>query len=225
MRRYTLVLGNKRYSSWSLRGWLALRATGADFEEVVVPLRRPETAAAIRAHSPSGKVPALVIEEGAGRQVVWDSMAIAEYLAEQFPLAGLWPADPAARALARSVAAEMHSGFAALRAHLPMDLGKSGLDHRGGEPVARDIDRICEIWRLCRRGHGSGGDYLFGGFSAADMAFAPVASRFATYAVALDRDCAAYRDAVLGHPAMTEWRAAAAAEPWIIDLAGSAQAG
>jgi glutathione S-transferase len=212
-RRFTLILGNKRYSSWSLRGWLAMRVTGAAFQEIVIPLRRPETSAEIRAYSPSGRVPALIVEAPQGRQVIWDSLAIAEYLAEQFPQAGLWPDQPEARALARSITAEMHSGFAALRSRLPMDLGQRGLGYQDDQALRQDVARICEVWRTCRSDHGTGGDYLFGGFCAADIAFTPVASRFATYGVALDETCAAYRDSLLGHPAMVEWTAASASEP------------
>ncbi len=214
MADFTIILGNKNYSSWSLRGWLALEASGADFEEVVIPLDQPETKAAIRAHSPSGRVPALKH----GDLTLWDSLAIGEYLAECFPEAGLWPEDPKLRAQARCIAAEMHAGFAALREHLPMDLSRRfpgrGQDAPG---VAADILRIVEIWEVCRQSFGRDGDFLFGRFGIVDAFFAPVVGRFVTYGVSLEGATAAYRDAVWSCPAMKKWRAAAEAEPWVID--------
>jgi glutathione S-transferase len=208
MAQLTIVIGSKRLSSWSLRGWLALRLTGAAFEEVVIPLDQPTTRRRILAHSPAGRVP--VLKDGA--VTVWESLAICEYLAERFPAAGLWPDEPAARALARAVAAEMHAGFADLRRDMAMDC----LARRPGEgdtPAARaDIARVSEIWRDCRQRFGGGGEFLFGSVGAADAMYAPVVSRFVTYGVALDQVSAAYRDAVLALPAMAEWLAAAAAE-------------
>lgn len=214
MADITIVIGNKSYSSWSLRGWLALKRTGAAFEEVVIPLRQPDTRARILEWAPSGRVP--VLRHGA--VTVWDSLAIGEYLAERFPEAALWPEDPAARAVARSVTAEMHAGFASLRRHMPMDLRSRhpGLGLAPG--VAEDIERIAGIWRDCRSRFGGGGDFLFGGFTLADAAFAPVATRFATYAVPLGAPEAAYRDAVLAWPALRQWTAEAAEEPWVIDF-------
>src|SRR5690606_22207742 len=159
------------------------------------------------------KVP--VLKHGA--LTVWDTLAIFEYLAEQFPAAGLWPAAGEARAIARAVAAEMHSGFAALRGAMPMNLRQS-LPGRGrGAAVDADIARVCAIWRDCRRRHGQGGPFLFGAFGAADAAFAPVATRFVTYDVALDGVCSAYRDAIVGLPVMGDWYAAARSEPWVIE--------
>lgn len=217
MSRFTIVLGNKRYSSWSLRGWLVLKQTGADFDEIVVPLDQPQSKAEILSHSPAGKVPALKV----GDAVVWDSLAIAEYLNECFPTAGLWPKDAAARALARSVSAEMHAGFAALRGRLPMDVctqdaarGKRALAE---PPVAADVARVTAIWSDCRERYGRGGDFLFGEWSAADAMYAPVATRFTSYAVPLQGLSARYRDAVMAAPAMKEWVTAAAAETWVID--------
>ena len=213
MADFKIILGNKNYSSWSLRGWLAMAATGAEFDEQVIPLDLPETKAAIRAHTPSGRVPTLEH----GDLVIWDSLAIAEYLAECFPNAGLWPADPAARARARSVTAEMHAGFVALRTHMPMDLRNRfpgvGRDAPG---VAADIARIVEIWEDSRRLFGGDGDFLFGGFGIADAFFAPVVGRFMTYDVTLDGAAAAYRDAVWTWPAFVRWREDAEAEPWVI---------
>ena len=214
MAELTLYIGNKNYSSWSLRPWLALKQAGIAFDEVVVPLYRPESKAAILAFSPSGKVPALK----RGALLVWDSLAICEYLAEAFPAARLWPSDPAARAAARAASAEMHSGFQALRAQLPMNVRA----HLPGRPLspeaAADIARIAALWRDCRDRFGAGGgDFLFGTFTIADAMYAPVASRFRTYAVALPPDAQAYRDALLGLPAMQEWTAAARAEPWRVE--------
>jgi glutathione S-transferase len=209
----TIIVGNKNYSSWSLRGWLPVRQTGAAFEEVVVPLDRPESKENLLRASPSARVPVLR-HDGL---TVWDSLAIGEYLAERFPAAGLLPEDVEARAVARMVTAEMHAGFAALRRDLPMDLRNRypGRDLAPG--TARDIARIVEIWQDCRTRFGAGGDFLFGAFSLADAAYAPVVSRFVTYDVALPEVAAAYRDAVMAWPAMREWAAAAEAEPWVID--------
>lgn len=213
MAELTLYIGNKNYSSWSLRPWLALKQAGIPFDEIVVPLYRPESKAAILEFSPSGKVPALQC----GELLVWDSLAICEYLAEAFREARLWPGDPAARAAARAASAEMHSGFQALRAQLPMNVRA----HLPGRPLspeaAAEIARVAALWRDCRsRFAKGGGDFLFGAFTIADAMYAPVASRFRTYAVALPPDAQAYRDALLGLPAMQEWAAAARAEPWTV---------
>lgn len=214
MAELTLYIGNKNYSSWSLRPWLALKQAGIPFDEIVVPLYRPESKAAILEFSPSGKVPAL----RRGELFVWDSLAICEYLAEAFPAARLWPGDPAARAAARAASAEMHSGFQALRAQLPMNVRA----HLPGRPLspeaAAEIARVAALWHDCRsRFAMGGGDFLFGAFTIADAMYAPVASRFRTYAVALPPDAQAYRDALLGLPAMQEWAAAARAEPWRVE--------
>jgi len=215
MADITIYLGNKNYSSWSLRPWLALKQTGAPFEEVVIPLYQADSAAALRRISPSGKVPAL----RHGEVLVWESLAICEYLAEAFPEAGLWPADREARAMARAVSAEMHAGFAALRQNLPMDLSRHKPQPECVAKAAADIDRVTTIWRDCRRrvgDAGGSGDFLFGGFCIADAMFAPVVARFRSYGVTLDPVSAAYADAVWNWPAMREWAAAAEAEPWII---------
>lgn len=213
MAEFTITLGNKTYSSWSLRGWLALKQTGATFAEEVIPLDLPDSKENILARSPSGRVPLL----RHGDVVVWDSLAIGEYLAELFPEAGLWPAETAARAAARAVSAEMHAGFAALRGHMPMDLRGRYPGQGRGPGVAEDIARIAAIWRDCRSRFGQAGPFLFGGFGLADAAYAPVVSRFVTYAVELDPTAAAYRDAVMAWPAMAEWIAAARDEPWVIE--------
>jgi glutathione S-transferase len=210
---FTIVIANRNYSSWSLRGWLALKQTGAEFDEVVIPLDQPTTRADILKHSPSARVPAL----RHGELVVWDSLAICEYLAERFPEAKLWPADPAPRAVARSVSAEMHSGFQALRQHFPMNM-RSTFANRGTTPeVQADVNRILALWRDARRRFGAAGPFLFGEFSAADCMYAPVVSRFRTYKVELDDEARAYVDAVWATPAMQEWVAAATNEPMIIE--------
>ena len=212
MSAFTLVVGNKNYSSWSLRGWLATRVAGVPFDEVLVRLSEPGTKDQLLKHSPAGKVPVLKH----GERVIWDSLAIIEYLAEIRPDAGLWPADPGARAHARAIAAEMHAGFQALRAQMPMNLRKSLPGKGRGRDVALDIERIRAIWRDCRTRHGAAGPFLFGPFSAADIMYTPVATRFRTYAVELGDLCQAYVDAVLARPDFLEWHAAALEEPWVI---------
>ena len=212
MSRLTLVIGNKNYSSWSLRAWLALRKTGADFEELLIPLSRPETEAAIKLHSPAGRVPVLKV----GDLAIWDSLAIAEYLAERFPEAGLWPADAEERALARSVCAEMHSGFPALRGGMPMNV-RARLPGKGRSPeVGADIARVQEIWETCRSRVGEDGLFLFGDFTLADAFYAPVVSRFRTYGVALGDVCRRYVEAVWAWPDLQDWAAAASKEPYTI---------
>ena len=212
----TLVLGNRIYSSWSLRGWLLVRQAGLAVEEIVVPLRTPETATGIGKHSPSGKVPALVVDG----LTVWDSLAIAEYCAEQAPEAGLWPADAAARAVARSVSAEMHAGFQALRGAWPMNLKRKGPALAPDAAVAADIARISAIWADCRMRFGAdqpgGGPFLFGDWCAADAMYAPVVSRFVSYVAPLDPQATAYCAAVMNHPLMREWSEHAASETWTI---------
>jgi len=219
MPDFTIVLGNKRYSSWSLRGWLLLHQTGTAFEEIVIPLDQPQTKRDILSHNPAGRVPVIKI----GDATVWDSLAIAEYLHERFPEMGIWPHDDAARAMARSVSAEMHAGFEALRTHMPMDVcthdptrGKRALDK---PQVAANVDRVATIWNDCRARHGQGGDFLFGAWCAADAMYAPVVTRFTTYGVPLPGPASAYREAVMATPAMVEWITAAKAETWIIDQA------
>jgi len=211
---FTLILGNKASSSWSLRGWLLMKLSGVPFEERVIPLFRPGFKAEILAHSPSGRVPALE----AGALTVWDSLAIAEYLHECYPEAGLWPADPAVRAVARAVSAEMHAGFMTLREQMPMDLKRapiaSDVLDTATDALSADIARIVEIWTDCRARAPNDGPYLFGRFCAADAFYAPVATRFRTYGVALEGTAAAYRDALLAWPDLIAWTEAAQAEPW-----------
>ncbi|MCB2106792.1 MAG: glutathione S-transferase family protein [Rhodobacteraceae bacterium] len=206
-----LVIANKAYSSWSMRPWLAMTANGLTFRETVVPLGQDDTAAAIRKYSAAGKVPVLLH----GGITVWDSLAILEYLAESFYDKQWWPTDPHARAVARAVSAEMHSGFMALRQSMPMNLRKTISIARNSE-VDENIARVCQIWRECRQKFGAGGPFLFGAFSNADAMYAPVVTRFKTYGVDLDGECKAYSDAVLAHPAVKAWYTAAAKEPWVI---------
>jgi glutathione S-transferase len=211
---YRLVIGNKRYSSWSLRPWLILREAGLPFEETIVWLRRPGTRAEILRYSPSGKVPVLID----GDVIVWDSLAIAEYLAERHPERRLWPANVKARAFARAIAAEMHAGFAALRSELPMDFPARTPLSPIPEAAAADIARIVAIWREARTNYGDKGAMLFGTFTIADSMYAPVVSRFTTYGVDLaahgdDGTAAAYCKAVLALPGMIDWARASAAEP------------
>lgn len=207
-----LVIGNKNYSSWSLRAWLALKATGLPFDEVLIDLDAPDTGARIAAHSAAGRVPILVD----GDLTVWDSLAICEYLAEKVPAAGLWPDEPAARATARAITAEMHAGFGGVRSHYPMNIRRA-VASREPTPSARaDIARISAIWREMRETYGSGGPYLFGRFTIADAFYAPVASRFRTYAVPLGQVQADYVAAIFAHPAMAEWVEAGRAETWIV---------
>lgn len=207
-----LVIGNTNYSSWSLRGWLAARAAGLSFEEILIDLDAPDTAARIAEHTPAGRVPVLVD----GDATVWDSLAIAEYCAELAPAAGLWPADRVARAHARSIVAEMHSGFTALRGHLPMNIRRPVRERPLTDAAARDVERIAAIWRETRARFGSGGPYLFGRFGIVDAFYAPVASRLRTYAVPLGPVEAAYVEAIFAHPAMREWVERAYAETWIV---------
>ena len=201
-----IVLGNKKYSSWSLRPWLALKITGAPFEEQVVPLDMPDTAQNIRKYSPSGRVPALID----GALTVWDSIAICEYLNEKFPQADLWPSDAAQRARARSVSAEMHSGFMNLRNDCSMRI----VEQRPYKPLRAetqaDVDRIVAIWNECLE---KGGPWLFGAKPcAADCMYAPVVSRFRTYSIPVSGAAKAYVDHVWAWPVLQEWVAAARAE-------------
>lgn len=196
----TLVIGNKNISSWSMRPWVAAVAFNIPFTEVRLLLDQPDTATNIANYSQAGRVPVLL----AGEMTIWDSLAICEYLAEQFPDKHLWPQDVAARAMARSITAEMHSGFAALRNDMSMNI-QARLPGRGRTPGAQaDIGRICEIWEEClaRFGHH---EYLFGDFSIADAFYAPVVTRFKTYGVTLAPALQAYCDRVLAHPAVARW--------------------
>ena len=197
----TLVIGTKRYSSWSLRPWLALAATGAAFREILIGLRQPDTKARILEWSPSGKVPML---DDDGVQV-WDSLAICEYLAERFPEAGLWPKDRAARAHARSISAEMHSGFTALHSTCPMDVAEDLPMADIPDDVKADMARIDALWSDCRTRFGQDGPFLFGAFTIADAMYAPVVTRIRTYHLPVGPVAEAYCDAIMAHPAMVRW--------------------
>ena len=210
MAQYTLVIGNKNYSSWSLRPWLAMKVAGIPFDEVRIPLYVDGYLAKIRNYSPAGKLPVLV----AGSVTVWESLAILEYLAECHPDRKLWPADAAARGHARAVSTEMHAGFSALRGGMTMNV-RSSYPGIGMTPEVKiDIARIDTIWSECLQKYG--GPFLFGGFSIADAMYAPVATRFKTYAVTLSGPAARYAGELLALPAMQEWYAAARAETEVI---------
>jgi glutathione S-transferase len=208
----TLVIGNKLYSSWSLRPWLLLKQLGIAFDEVLIPLDQPDTKQTIRARSPAGKVPILV----EGDRTVWESIAIMDHVGETYEDAEVWPREPQARAMARSIAAEMHAGFAGLRSACPMNLGKRFGERDRGTAVARDVARITEIFREAKGRFGAGGPFLFGAFTIADAMYAPVVLRFRTYAVQLNPVCREYADAILALPAMQQWLADAEAETEVI---------
>ena len=205
-----LVIGNHTYSSWSLRPWLVLKALGEPFETLRIPLEQADTKARISRHSPAGRVPVLV-EDGI---TLWESSAIIEHLAEAHPAS--WPGEPAARAMARSISAEMHSGFGAVRHELPMNVRATGRRVEPSAEARADIARIVTIWETARERFGGGGPWLFGAWSAADAMYTPVASRFRTYGIDLPATAAAYRDTALDSPAMQEWTALAHAETEII---------
>lgn len=218
MAGLTLVIANKNYSSWSLRAWLFLKHTGAPFREIRIALDQPHTRERIAQHSPSGRVPVLLD----GDITVWDSLAICEYLNETIPGAPGWPADKAARAAARAVAAEMHSGFQALRNELPMNC-RARRRVTASDAARADIARVVSIWETCRSRNSAGGPWLFGGYSIADAMYAPVVLRFQTYGIVLAGTAADYSKTVLADPAVCEWLAAGIAEPEIVpsDEAGT----
>ncbi|WP_262273099.1 glutathione S-transferase family protein [Microvirga yunnanensis] len=207
----TLVIANKCYSSWSLRPWLLMKQLGVAFDEITIPLDLPDTKARVLKHSPAGKVPILID----GDVTVWESIAIMEYVGDAFG-APVWPGDRKARAMARSIAAEMHAGFPALRSACPMNLGKKFARKNRGEAVDRDVARFSEIVRQSRERFGAGGPFLFGAFSAADAMYAPLATRLDTYSIAHDATTQAYVDAILSLPAFENWRAAAMTEEWVV---------
>ena len=209
-----LVIGTKRWSSWSMRPWLALKHANVAFDERLVPLREHHTTGTIAEHSPSGKVPALKD----GELIIWDSLAICEYVAERFPQAHLWPADPAARALARSAAAEMHSSFTSLRGEAPMELTKTPHEVTLSEATHDDIRRVVALWSDLRGRFKDQGEFLVGPWSIADAFFTPVATRFQTYGVQLagfgDHGAAAmYADTLLKTPEYLSWLEGAKSEP------------
>ena len=204
-----LIIGNKNYSSWSLRAWLPLKQLGIPFEEERIALFAPGYKERILRYSPGGKVPILID----GSISIWESLAIGEYLAEKFPT--LWPRDPAQRAAARAVSAEMHAGFMSLRSAMPMNIRSSHPGKGRSADVDADIARVAAIWNGCLQR--SGGPFLFGDFSFADAMYAPVATRFITYAVALEAPAKTYVDHLWNLPAMLEWRVAAERETEIIE--------
>ncbi len=201
-----LVIGDRNYSSWSLRPWLAIRQAGLPCEDVLIRLYESTTKSQLLQHSPSGKVPCLID----GDTVVWDSLAICEYIAEKAP--ALWPADSARRAEARSVSAEMHSGFGALRNCMPMDIRAEKRGEGRNAEVDVDIARIIAIWERCRSRFAADGPFLFGVFSVADAMFAPVVWRFRSYGIELPPLAKAWAETMCALPSMQEWRAAALAE-------------
>ncbi len=211
--RYTLVLGTKDWSSWSLRAYVALRATGAPFEEVFVPLRQqPLTGDEIKKHSGAGRVPILKIQDGGRSATVWDSLAICETLAERHPEAKLWPSDPFVRAEARSCSAEMHSGFADVRDQLSMDFVWRKPLPELREETRLQLARILDAWSSALERFGQDGGYLFGGFSVADCMYAPVVSRFVTYGVVVPESVKAYLARMMALPAMKDWAVASQQE-------------
>ncbi len=207
---YTLVIGNKDWSSWSLRPWLALKMIGAPFTEQMVPLRSDTTSPEILKHSPSGRVPLLRIEEDGQSWAVWDSLAICETLAERHPEAKLWPDDPRARSHARALSAEMHSGFSDVREQLPMDFARTHPTPALRDSTKAQVARILSAWEEALAAHD--GDFLFGRFSIADCMFVPVCSRFRTYGIAMPPAASAYVEHMLALPDMGEWMAGAKAE-------------
>jgi glutathione S-transferase len=207
-----LVIGNKNYSSWSFRPWLAMTVAGIAFEETVISLDASDFKERVTAVSGAGRVPVLI--DGDIR--VWESLAILEYLAEKFPSAGLWPRQAGVRAHARAVAAEMHAGFLPLRRHLPMNLSRPVKTRALDDGAARDVARIDAIWSECCATSKAGGPFLFGAFGATDAMYAPVVWRFHTYAVEVSAAARAYMRAVMALPAWSEWRQAARCEPWML---------
>jgi glutathione S-transferase len=213
---FRLIIGNRAYSSWSMRGWLACKQSGEDFEEYVVPMfdadweKRREG----DEFAPSlGKVPIL----WDGEIVVWDSLAIIDFLADRHGSAFYWPEDEGARGMARSMAAEMHSGFGPMRRELPMNVRKTFPPVELSEEVRGDIDRILQLWAQARARYGGMGDFLFGDWSAVDIMYAPVVTRFITYGVPVPSFAGVYMKAVLSQPHVAEWIDKAQDEPWVID--------
>jgi glutathione S-transferase len=211
-----LIIGNKAYSSWSLRGWLAVKQSGLQFEEITVPMFGEEWDKRQQGDefAPSGgKVPILWDD----KNVIWDSLAIIEWLADRTDRARYWPKDDAARGMARSMAAEMHSSYPNLRRECSMNVRKQFPPRELSEDVRAEVIRILELWAEARARHGSGGPYLFGDFGAVDIMYAPVVTRFVTYSIPVPRFAAAYMEAILHHPWMQEWIEAAQEEPWVIE--------
>ena len=212
-----LFIGNKAYSSWSMRGWLACRLSGVPFEEVVVPMFNQDWDKVREGDEfapSSGKVPILWDGEDC---VVWDSLAIVEYLNEKTDNQKFWPVATDARAMARSMAAEMHSGYAALRRECPMNIRRIHPAGTRSDEVKADVDRILHVWAEARARYGKDGDFLFGDFGAADIMFAPVVTRLISYSIPVPRFAQAYMQSIIAHPMVQDWIGAAQAEDWIID--------
>lgn len=207
-----LFIGNKNYSSWSFRPWFALKVAGLHFAETVIPIGTDDFKAQISKLTGIAKVPVLTHAD----IVVWESLAILEYVSETRPDARLWPADRAARAHARSVANEMHASFPALRNHCPMNMARPVKPRDLPDAVKRDVRRIDTLWQICLGQFGGGGPFLYEQFSAADAMFAPVVSRFHTYAIEVSATSRAYMDAIMALPAWKEWHRAALLETWVI---------
>ncbi|MDB5584239.1 MAG: glutathione S-transferase [Bradyrhizobium sp.] len=207
-----LLIGNKNYSSWSLRPWIAMKVAGIAFDEQVIPLYEPGSREQVLQYSPAGKVPVLVD----GDMAVWESLAILEYLAEKFPKAGLWPSDMRARSHARVVSNEMHGGFQALRKACAMNMWLPPKHRPQADDVMENVWRIDVLWRDCRKRFGQGGEFLFGAFGAADAMYAPVVSRLHSYGLPVSTEAQAYMDAVMALPAWREWHDAALREPWVM---------
>jgi glutathione S-transferase len=212
MAKLQLVIANKNYSSWSLRPYMALAMAGIPFEEKMIPFGQPRFGREVQKISPAGRVPIVVH----GKVTVWDSLAILEYLAETFPAKNLWPKSKTARAMARSVSNEMHSGFQALRNECPMNLRRPPKPIPLTDAVLANVARIEAIWRDCRKAHGKGGKFLFGKFCNADAMFAPVVSRFETYAIPVAKETRAYMDAVMATKAFQAWKAEGLRESAIV---------
>ncbi len=211
-----LIIGNKAYSSWSLRGWLAVKQSGLPFQEITVPLYDEDWEKRREGDefAPSkGKVPIL----WDNNIVIWDSLAIIEWLADKTDRTRYWPKDDAARGMARSMAAEMHSSYQNLRRECSMNVRRQFPPKNLSDPVRAEVIRILELWAEARARHGSGGPYLFGTFGAVDIMFAPVVTRFVTYSIPVPRFAAAYMEAILSHPWMIDWIEAAQEEPWVIE--------
>jgi glutathione S-transferase len=207
-----LVIGNKNYSSWSFRPWLAMKVAGIPFQETVISLEASDFKARVKAISGAGKVPVLVD----GGVHIWETLAILEFLAEKFPAASLWPGEAATRAHARAISFEMHAGFQPLRRQLPMNMWRPVLPRQLDPDADADVARIDAIWAECRSRFGAGGPFLYGAFGAADAMYAPVVSRFHTYAVKVSAVARDYMHAIMALPAWNEWRDAALREPWVL---------
>jgi glutathione S-transferase len=207
-----LIIGNKKYSSWSLRPWIAMKQIGLTFDEVVIPMNMPNTRADMLAHSPTGLVPTLID----GDVTVFETIAILEYLNDKFPKAKLWPKDITARAHARAISAEMHAGFAALRRDCPMNMCRPVRKHIVSPEAAKDAERIDALWSDSRERFGKGGDFLFGHFTNADAMYAPVVNRFHVYGLPRSKTAQTYMNEMMALTAWKEWEKASQAETWVI---------